>query len=241
MLFDMKQLLFWFFAPFIITLLLILGGIFLFHYIRYRKSTYSKIAGNRFLRALFDAGTAGEYAVVRVLEKLPVTQMLLTNVYVPKADGGTSESDILFLTEFGIFVVESKNYRGWIFGSCDDYEWLQVFGSDRKYPFYNPAKQNDGHIRALSAYLQVERAYFRSVIVFGDKCNLQHVSMWKGGPLILHRRSLSKALKRQIKRMPKRFTAAEIAALYGRLEPHSSVSVETKRRHIASVSKHRPY
>lgn len=40
---------------------------------------------------------------------------VLRNVYVPKDNGETSEIDVLFITQKGIFVFESKNYSGWMF------------------------------------------------------------------------------------------------------------------------------
>lgn len=48
--------------------------------------------------------------------------MTLKNIYIPKDDGETSEIDLVYITQKGIFVIESKNYSGWIFGNlCSQY------------------------------------------------------------------------------------------------------------------------
>lgn len=44
---------------------------------------------------------------------------ILRNIYIPKENGETSEIDLLYITQKGIFVFESKNYSGWVFG--DEY------------------------------------------------------------------------------------------------------------------------
>ena len=47
---------------------------------------------------------------------------ILRNVYIPKENGETSEIDVLYITQKGIFVIESKNYSGWVFGSEKNYQ-----------------------------------------------------------------------------------------------------------------------
>ena len=58
--------------------------------------------------------TARELNLVRLFGR---NGKVLRNVYIPKEDGETTEIDLLFITAKGIFVLESKNYSGWIFGS----------------------------------------------------------------------------------------------------------------------------
>ena len=50
--------------------------------------------------------------------------------------GKTTEIDLLMLHEKGIFVIESKYYSGWIFGSEDQLKWTQCFRNGRKEHFY---------------------------------------------------------------------------------------------------------
>ena len=67
-------------------------------------------------------------------------------------NGLMSQIDHVIVSCYGIFVIETKNYKGWIFGSENAYEWTQVIFNN-KYKLYNPVKQNLGHVKALQANL----------------------------------------------------------------------------------------
>lgn len=56
----------------------------------------------------------------------------LRNVYIPKGNGRTSEIDVMYITEKGIFVFESKNYSGWIFGDEDGQYWTAMLPNREK-------------------------------------------------------------------------------------------------------------
>lgn len=97
---------------------------------------------------IFDAdwvGRHGEKLTVRELrlvKSLGRSGQILRNVYVPKANGDTSEIDVIFITQKGIFVIESKNYSGWIFGDEKAGYWTAMLPNKLKNKFYNPIKQN---------------------------------------------------------------------------------------------------
>ncbi len=67
-------------------------------------------------------------------------------------NGLMSQIDHIVVSKYGIFVIETKNYKGWIFGHEKSYEWTQVIFNNQ-YKLYNPVKQNLGHIKALKANL----------------------------------------------------------------------------------------
>src|ERR1044071_6399221 len=50
---------------------------------------------------------------------------LLNNLTIPFQDGTTQIDHILISTK-GIFVIETKNYSGWIFGDDKSKQWMQV-------------------------------------------------------------------------------------------------------------------
>lgn len=81
---------------------------------------------------------------------------------------GTTQIDHVYVSKYGIFVVETKNYQGWIFGSAHQKQWTQVIYGD-KFKLLNPLIQNYGHIRAVQATLNVAPEIIHSVVVFtGD-------------------------------------------------------------------------
>ena len=65
---------------------------------------------------------------------------------------------MVFLHESGLYVIESKNYSGWIFGNEEQDHWTQClrgkFHTTQKHSFYNPLLQNETHICALMELLK---------------------------------------------------------------------------------------
>lgn len=88
----------------------------------------------------------------------------LHNVTLDTPDG-TTQIDHVFLSPYGIFVLETKNMSGWIFGSEKQAQWTQKLFK-RTYKFQNPLRQNYKHIKALEATLGIDAAYLHSVITF---------------------------------------------------------------------------
>src|SRR5437867_2230891 len=62
---------------------------------------------------------------------------------------GTTEVDEIVVTPAGVFVVEKKDYGGWIYGKEDDENWTAVYPNREKHRFQNPIRQNYRHIKAL--------------------------------------------------------------------------------------------
>ena len=124
-------------------------------------------------------GGLGEYLTEYALEHgdLPGRRAVFRNVLVPRSTGPTSESevDVLMVHETGVYVMESKNYEGWIFGSAEQPQWTQTLEGGHKNRFYNPIIQNRAHIKALAAHLGLPEDAFRSYIVFSERCELRKV------------------------------------------------------------------
>ena len=118
------ELLLWGVLLFFVVLLILY---ILFQYLNYTNSRYGAVSGNHFWKTILDKGNYGEYLTFRVLEKLKGNNKLLTNVYIPKADGTTTEIDLLMINKAGFYVVESKNYSGWIFGVEKIKNWDLTF------------------------------------------------------------------------------------------------------------------
>ncbi len=99
------------------------------------------------------------------------TYITLNNVTIPIANG-TTQIDHVIVSRFGIFVVEAKNMKGWIFGSEHNREWTQsIFG--KKYRFQNPLHQNYLHTRAISQFLGIEHDKIFSVVMFWGDCKFK--------------------------------------------------------------------
>lgn len=97
----------------------------------------------------------------------------LNNVTLPLASGGSTQIDHVIVSIYGIFVIETKNYKGWIYGNEQQRQWTQAFASGHKYKFQNPLRQNYLHIKTLADLLDLDMSYFHSMIAFIGECELK--------------------------------------------------------------------
>lgn len=118
-------------------------------------------------------GSIGEMTVDYLLSKLNKDYYFhLNNVLLPLKNGGTTQIDHLVLSPYGIFVIETKNYQGFIFSDENQDYWTQKTYSGT-YRLYNPIKQNDNHINVLATLLNIDKSYFHSIILFVGECQLK--------------------------------------------------------------------
>ncbi|WP_372603315.1 NERD domain-containing protein [Actibacterium sp.] len=89
---------------------------------------------------------------------------VLSDLILPAARG-TTQIDHLILSRFGIFVIETKNMSGWIFGETNQEKWTQV-QNRRKRSFQNPLRQNYAHVKAVQEILQVDENALHNLVVF---------------------------------------------------------------------------
>ncbi|MGP9544603.1 NERD domain-containing protein [Psychrobacter sp. AOP7-B1-25] len=97
----------------------------------------------------------------------------LNGITLPRANGGSTQIDHIIVSVYGIFVIETKNYKGWIYGSEKQRQWTQSFPNGSKYKFQNPLRQNYLHIKTLADLLGLELSYFHSMIAFIGECELK--------------------------------------------------------------------
>ncbi len=119
-------------------------------------------------------GKVGEMAIAMRLRKgLPKDEyLILNNVYLPIEDDATTQIDHVVVSRYGIFVVESKNYSGWIFGDKDSPKWTQTVFR-KKSTFQNPIRQNYRHLCVISENLGIPKMYLKSVVVFTGDCEFK--------------------------------------------------------------------
>ncbi|MGD1120077.1 MAG: nuclease-related domain-containing protein [Dehalococcoidales bacterium] len=86
----------------------------------------------------------------------------------------TSQIDHVIVSRYGIFVIETKNRNGWIFGEASDSYWTQV-NYNKKAKFQNPLRQNDGHKQSLAQCLKINSRKMYSVIVFWGNCQFKTI------------------------------------------------------------------
>ena len=92
---------------------------------------------------------------------------LLKNVTLPTEDG-TTQIDHIIVSQYGIFVIETKNMKGWIFGGEHQKTWTQkIYKHSSK--FQNPLHQNYKHTKTIETLLELETDKIFSIVTFvGD-------------------------------------------------------------------------
>ena len=86
---------------------------------------------------------------------------------------GTTQLDFTIVSAFGIFIVEVKNYQGWIFGDPSQQHWTQCVGGGRKFQFQNPIRQNFRHLAVMSEKTGIPQNLIFPVIAFGNECEFK--------------------------------------------------------------------
>ena len=114
-------------------------------------------------------GKFGE-SMVNLAAKLrldPGIYRLLKDVTIPTKTG-TTQIDHVIVPRFGLFVIETKNYKGWIFADAKNAKWTRVHFK-QKHSFQNPLRQNYAHICALSELLGISKDKMTGIVCFmGD-------------------------------------------------------------------------
>lgn len=120
-------------------------------------------------------GSMGELAVNHLaLHRLGDGYRVYKDLYLPRPDSnGTTQVDHIVVSIYGIFVIETKNYTGWIFGSEQSKYWTQCLKGGAKFRFQNPLHQNKLHVNALKKVLGLPAASFHSIVYFIGECTFK--------------------------------------------------------------------
>lgn len=110
-------------------------------------------------------GKFGEYFVKKKLKELPSEYIILNDIFI-KLDKYSSQIDHVVVSDYGVFVIETKKYNGEFIGGEYDKKWLNT--KNGKY-YDNPINQNYGHVQNLKRLLKLEDNQIFSIICFtGD-------------------------------------------------------------------------
>lgn len=199
-------------------------------------------------------GKAGEKRVARKLDWLPKEYMTLNDILLPTSYG-TTQIDHIVVSPYGIFVIETKNYKGWIFGHQDSEEWKQsllgkitIWGwSSEQHKFRNPIRQNLAHFRAVRAILKdVGDFTIIPIVVFADSADLNitvpnhTVINWYNLRSTIKAYSTPCISQDNLKRIVEKLTAANITAEGSRERHISKVQKIQQDRELAIANRRCP-
>ena len=154
----------------------------------------------------------------------------LVVIYLPLPDGTTTQIDHVVVSQYGVFVVETKTYSGWIFGDEKSAQWAQSIYR-KKSRFQNPMRQNYKHICALADNLGIDKSYFIGVVAFTGDCTFK-TDMPDG--VVYSRRAADYIRSCNTPRIK----ASQVGELADAIaEWQGTVSEERKSSHVANLKK----
>ncbi len=224
---------------FIFLMLIPIFLIILAHALYYYSSSYYMATNRLFFQILSDKGAFGEYLIYKKLrsyEKLGAR--FLFNCYLPKNNSETSEIDVLMIFRSGIYVFESKNYGGWIFGSESSRTWTQTLpngrGSRKEY-FYNPIMQNKVHIKWLQKQID-GTCPVHSIIAFSDRCEFKNINVNSLDVIVTHRSYVTNFVNIIDSKTGLILDEDKIDCIFQQLYPYTQVSQAVKDKHINDIA-----
>ena len=147
-------------------------------------------------------GKWGEHKASKVADKALNGHSVITmrNVYIPWPDGRTAQIDQIIIADSGIYVLEVKNYKGWIFGNERNQYWTQVLttgirGESIKNRLYNPIKQNATHIGCIRRCICDYTVPVHSVIVFSNESEFKDVTYYSSDIYVVYQSRLKSTLR----------------------------------------------
>lgn len=173
-------------------------------------------------------GEIGEHKIDIQLSQFPKNYKFLNDIMLenPMSVSGYSQIDHLIITPYGIFVIETKNYQGTIYGGKERRTWL-VNG---KFKMMNPLTQNYGHIQAIKQFTDNKREHkFISLITFTKRCTLkigEDIRNITSDEMVIYDFYLSETINRKI----------SIAKLHNDRPLYSDEEIEEIHKTISAVN-----
>lgn len=173
-------------------------------------------------------GDIGEKRTRKVLLSLKDYKVL--DDVLLESKNGTTQIDHICIGPKGVFVIEDKNYSGWIFGDENSKYWTQTIYKEKN-KFFNPIRQNYGHIKATEEVIKsIGNIMPQSIIVFSDRCEFKKVNTTTP---VLHREDLKSFLT--IYNSEYKFDEEMIKRIYYKLLKANILDEEKRREHLERV------
>jgi len=173
-------------------------------------------------------GFLGELLVRLIIGKTKEGKQYVLNNYMVVDEDKSSQIDHIVIRKNGVFVIETKNYSGRIYGKENQHEWTQVLKYGKvKNKIYNPIKQNATHIYRIKKLID-EDVKIKSLVVFTQN-NTKYI---EGNVIPLN--VLGKTIKAS---SDTALTAEQMQNIYKKLLDASEKQAVTKDQHIKNIQK----
>ena len=175
-------------------------------------------------------GYVGEKLVSKRLSKLNKRKYKVINNLLLKTSKRTTQIDHIVISQYGLFVIETKNYKGIITGNEYDDSWNQILFNNKEV-LRNPIKQNNGHIKALKDVVPTLRyRKINSIILFTKRSKLKVNTE----TIVTYYNKVNKVIKRSRK---KEFTKEEVDYIYKKINELNIDSFKQRVVHVKNVKR----
>ena len=230
---------------YIVIIFALTGAFLIYDFIQrkklYESGSYYKNTQVPFFSIGRNVGVYGEYLIYEALKYFELENAkFLFNLYIPTYNGKTTEIDAIMISQYGIFVFESKNYSGWIFGDENRKKWTQSlyarYGTQKEY-FFNPIMQNQYHINYLRKLIN-KNIKIHSIVVFSDRCEFKGIKRRQDSKAhLIHRCNLYNTVNNICTETNICLTTKGIEDIYNLLYKYSQTDERAKIKHIENINK----
>lgn len=177
-------------------------------------------------------GRTGEKKVQKYLSKLDSKEyFVMHDITLRTEKGKTTQIDHIVISRAGIFVIETKNYNGWIFGNERDPKWTQVIFK-KKEKFHNPVWQNYGHIKAIQYVLNNEDIPFISLITFSHSSKLKKINVTSSYVYAVYFYEVVTYIRNHIEQI---LSPSQMNEIYHKLQQANITDKNIKKQHVENI------
>ena len=177
-------------------------------------------------------GFIGEASISTLLRGLNNEDYKVLHNVMIRARQGITQIDHIVVSRYGIFVIEVKNYKGWILGFENGREWTQsIYGHKNK--FMNPIHQNYGHVKAIEALLKeynISGVPIIPIVTFPGDANLK---IKFNNALVVKWGDLNKTIRSNSETMC--LSEEKMNSIFGIITIANVDSGETRQAHISGI------
>ncbi|AQQ54033.1 NERD domain-containing protein [Planococcus lenghuensis] len=176
-------------------------------------------------------GYLGEMGIRFALRGLGKENIEILNDITLQNGNKTAQIDHIVIGRNGIFVIETKNYQGWIFGSEKNAKWTQtIYKSKRQ--FQNPIHQNYGHIKTLEQYLPDYVQPIVSIVAFTNSGTLKKIDVTSDHIHVVQTDGVVPVIKSYTE---ERFSQRKVHEIADQIRTFSLRGRTVKQQHVATI------
>ena len=170
-------------------------------------------------------GKVGEKIVASILEEIQGYKKIINNIMI-NDNGKSRQIDHILINGKGVFIIETKNYAGSIYGKENSNEWYQYL-NNKKFNFKNPIFQNYAHKKIVSEILE-DKINVIPIVVFTTRCKLK---VENGNNIVLY----TSQIKEYIQSQTIKLNYEKINEYYNIIMENRITNEETIKNHSDNV------